>query len=418
MHFNYLLDSDPELASAITSELDRQRNSIELIASENFVSLAVLEATGSPLTNKYAEGLPGRRYYGGCWAVDAVEDLARERAKKLFGAAFANVQPHSGAQANYAAEAALVKPGATIMGMGLDFGGHLTHGSPVNFSGKLYNIVPYGVSRETERIDYDEVARIAEECKPALIIAGASAYPRIIDFERFAQIAHDNGAKLMVDMAHIAGLVAGGVHPSPIPYADVVTTTTHKTLRGARGGMILWNDESYTRAINSAVFPGSQGGPLEHVIAGKAVALGEALRPEFADYVRNILINAQALGRGMASRGLRMVTGGTDNHLLLVDLTPVGEVTGHDAEVALDGVGITVNKNAIPFDTRSHNITSGIRVGSAAATTRGFAEAECERIGELIGDIVTHLGDEAVAASTTAEVRELLAAHPLYPELG
>ena len=398
MHFNYLLDSDPELASAITSELDRQRNSIELIASENFVSLAVLEATGSPLTNKYAEGLPGRRYYGGCWA--------------------ANVQPHSGAQANYAAEAALVKPGDTIMGMGLDFGGHLTHGSPANFSGKLYNIVPYGVSRETERIDYDEVARIAEECRPALIIAGASAYPRIIDFERFAEIAHGVGAKLMVDMAHIAGLVAGGVHPSPLPYADVVTTTTHKTLRGARGGMILWNDESLTRAINSAVFPGSQGGPLEHVIAGKAVALGEALRPEFADYVRDILANAQALGRGMKSRGLRMVTGGTDNHLLLVDLTPVGEVTGHDAEVALDGVGITVNKNAIPFDTRSHNVTSGIRVGSAAATTRGFTEAECERIGELIGDIVTHLGDEAISASTAAEVKELLAAHPLYPELG
>ena len=347
-----------------------------------------------------------------------MEDLARERAKKLFGAAFANVQPHSGAQANYAAEAALVKPGDTIMGMGLDFGGHLTHGSPANFSGKLYNIVPYGVSRETERIDYDEVARIAEECRPALIIAGASAYPRIIDFERFAEIAHGVGAKLMVDMAHIAGLVAGGVHPSPLPYADVVTTTTHKTLRGARGGMILWNDESLTRAINSAVFPGSQGGPLEHVIAGKAVALGEALKPEFADYVRDILANAQALGRGMKSRGLRMVTGGTDNHLLLVDLTPVGEVTGHDAEVALDGVGITVNKNAIPFDTRSHNVTSGIRVGSAAATTRGFTEAECERIGELIGDIVTHLGDEAVAAATTAEVKGLLAAHPLYPELG
>ena len=418
MHFNYLLDSDPELASAITSALDRQRNSIELIASENFVSLAVLEATGSPLTNKYAEGLPGRRYYGGCWAVDAVEDLARERAKKLFGAAFANVQPHSGAQANYAAEAALVKPGDTIMGMGLDFGGHLTHGSPANFSGKLYNIVPYGVSRETERIDYDDVAAKAEKYQPKLIIAGASAYPRIIDFERFAEIAHGVGAKLMVDMAHIAGLVAGGVHPSPIPYADVVTTTTHKTLRGARGGMILWNDESLTRAINSAVFPGSQGGPLEHVIAGKAVALGEALKPEFADYVRDILANAQALGRGMKSRGLRMVTGGTDNHLLLVDLTPVGEVTGHDAEVALDGVGITVNKNAIPFDTRSHNVTSGIRVGSAAATTRGFTEAECERIGELIGDIVTHLGDEAVAAATTAEVKGLLAAHPLYPELG
>ncbi len=418
MHFDYLHEADPELASAITDELERQRASIELIASENFVSLAVLEATGSPLTNKYAEGLPGKRYYGGCWAVDKVEELARERAKKLFGANFANVQPHSGAQANYAAETAFCKPGDTVMGMGLDFGGHLTHGSPANFSGRLYNIVAYGVNPETECIDYDELAEMAAACKPTLIIAGASAYPRLIDFERFAQIAHDNGAKLMVDMAHIAGLVAGGVHPNPVPHADVVTTTTHKTLRGARGGMILWNDEAYTKPLNSAVFPGSQGGPLEHVIAGKAVALGEALKPEFAEYAQKILVNAKALGRGMASRGLRMVTGGTDNHLLLVDLTSVGEITGREAEVALEEAGITANKNAIPFDKRSHNVTSGIRVGSAAGTTRGFNEAEFERIGELIGDIVTHLGDEKVSAAVSAEVKELLAAHPLYPELG
>ena len=304
------------------------------------------------------------------------------------------------------------------MGMDLDNGGHLTHGSPANFSGKLYNIVPYGVDPVTERINYDTLAELVAEHKPSLIIAGASAYPRIIDFERFAQIAHDNGAKLMVDMAHIAGLVAGGVHPNPVPYADVVTTTTHKTLRGARGGMILWNDEAYTKRINSAVFPGSQGGPLEHVIAGKAVALGEALKPEFAEYAKQILVNAKALGRGMGSRGLRMVTGGTDNHLLLVDLTSVGDATGRDTEVVLESVGITTNKNAIPGDKRSHNVTSGIRVGSAAVTTRGFGEDECERIGQLIGDVITHMSDEAVLAAVAAEVKELLAAHPLYPELG
>ena len=418
MRHDSLHDADPQVFSAISDELGRQRDSIELIASENFVSRAVMEAVGSPLTNKYAEGLPGKRYYGGCWAVDKVEELARERAKALFGSAFANVQPHSGAQANYAAEFAFAKPGDTVMGMDLDNGGHLTHGSPANYSGKLFNIVSYGVSAETECIDYDAIAEKAAECKPTLIIAGASAYPRVIDFERFAQIAHDNGAKLMVDMAHIAGLVAGGVHPNPVPYADVVTTTTHKTLRGARGGMILWNDPAYTKAINSAVFPGSQGGPLEHVIAGKAVALGEALRPEFAEYAKQILVNAKALGRGMGSRGLRMVTGGTDNHLLLVDLTSVGDVTGREAEVALEEVGITTNKNAIPGDKRSHNVTSGIRVGSAAATTRGFSEDECERIGQLIGDVITHMDDEAILAAVAAEVKELLAAHPLYPWLG
>ena len=416
----HLIAQDPDLASAITDELTRQRNSIELIASENFVSLAVMEAVGSPLTNKYAEGLPAHRYYGGCWAVDVVENLARDRAKKLFGAAFANVQPHSGAQANYAATSVFAQPGDTIMGMDLSNGGHLTHGSGANYSGKLYNVISYGLNAETERIDYDDVAAKAAEYKPKLIIAGASAYPRVIDFERFAQIAHDNGAALMVDMAHIAGLVATGAHPSPLPYADVVTTTTHKTLRGTRGGLILWNNEDYTKRMNGAVFPGSQGGPLEHVIAGKAVAFGEALRPEFTTYINGVCANAKALGRGMESRGLRMVTGGTDNHLLLVDLTTVadGEVTGKMAEHALDEVGITVNKNTIPGEQRSPFVTSGIRVGSAAMTTRGFGEAEAERIGELIGETVTGLNDEAKLAQVKAEVAELLAAHPLYPELG
>ena len=418
MSFEYLSKTDPEVMSFIGDELTRQRNSIELIASENFVSLSVMEAVGSPLTNKYAEGLPGKRYYGGCWAVDEVENLARERVKKLFGAGFANVQPHSGAQANYAAISAFANPGDTIMGMALDNGGHLTHGSPANFSGKLYKVVSYGLDPETERIDFDDVEEKVKKNKPVLIIAGASAYPRIIDFERFAQIAHDNGAALMVDMAHIAGLVATGRHPSPIPCSDVVTSTTHKTLRGPRGGIILSNDPDIAKRINSAVFPGSQGGPLEHVIAGKAVAFGEALEPEFADYTDRILVNAKAIGRGLESRGLRLVTGGTDNHLLLVDLTPAGEVTGRDAELALDEVGMTVNKNTIPGEKRSPFVASGIRVGSAAATTRGFSEQECERIGELIGDVVLHVGDEAIKDRTHAEVCELLSAHPLYPELG
>ncbi len=417
MNFDNLSAQDPEIYSAIEAELRRQRESIELIASENFVSPAVMEAVGSVLTNKYAEGLPGKRYYGGCWAVDVVENVARERAKKLYGAGFANVQPHSGAQANYAALAALVKPGDTVMGMSLDNGGHLTHGSPANFSGKLYNIVSYGLNPETERIDFDDVEAKVAEFQPKVIIAGASAYPRTIDFERFAQIAHDNGAKLMVDMAHIAGLVATGRHPSPVPVADVTTTTTHKTLRGPRGGLILTNDADLSKKLNSSVFPGTQGGPLEHVIAGKAVAFGEALQPGFADYCDNILANAKALGRGMESRGLRLVTGGTDNHLLLVDLTPAGDVTGKDAERALEEVGITVNKNTIPGETRSPFVTSGIRVGSAAATTRGFNEQECERIGELIGDVVNNMGNDALLDRTHAEVHELLAAHPLYPQL-
>ena len=417
MTYEHLSATDPEVFSAVENELRRQRSSIELIASENFVSPSVMEAVGSPLTNKYAEGLPGKRYYGGCWAVDAVENLARDRAKKLFGAGFANVQPHSGAQANYAALAALAQPGDTVMGMALDNGGHLTHGSPANFSGKLYKIVSYGVDEKTERIDMDAVEALAREARPQVIIAGASAYPRVIDFERFAQIAHSVGAYLMVDMAHIAGLVATGRHPSPVPHADVVTTTTHKTLRGPRGGLILTNDPDLAKKVDSAVFPGSQGGPLEHVIAGKAVAFGEALAPEFADYTDAILANAKALGRGMESRGLRLVSGGTDNHLLLVDLTSAGDVTGRDAERALDAVGITVNKNTIPGELRSPFVTSGIRVGSAAVTTRGFTERECERVGELIGDVVTRLSDADVADRVSFEVRELLDAHPLYPEL-
>jgi glycine hydroxymethyltransferase len=419
-YLEHLQKSDPEIARAIGDELSRQRASIELIASENFVSLAVMEAVGSPLTNKYAEGLPGKRYYGGCWAVDEVEDLARERAKRLFGCGFANVQPHSGAQANYAALSALAKPGDTIIGMDLSNGGHLTHGSPANFSGKLYSVVSYGLDPETERIDYDDVAEKAERCHPKVIIAGASAYPRIIDFERFARIAHDNGAALMVDMAHIAGLVATGAHPTPIGHADLVTTTTHKTLRGTRGGMILTNDPDLAKRIDSAVFPGSQGGPLEHVIAGKAVALGEALQPSFTTYIDNVVRNAAALGRGMVSRGLRLVTGGTDNHLLLVDLTTVanGEVTGKQAEQALESVGITVNKNTIPGEKRSPFVTSGIRVGSAAVTTRGFAEDECERIGELIGEVTCHPDDEQTLAAVSREVADMLERHPLYPELG
>lgn len=418
MFCEHLRSSDSEVFSAIEDELRRQRSSVELIASENFVSPAVMEAVGSPLTNKYAEGLPGKRYYGGCWAVDRAENLARDRACRLFGAGFANVQPHSGAQANYAALAALAAPGDTVMGMALDNGGHLTHGSPANFSGKLYNIVSYGVDPQTERIDYDVVAELAERHRPRVIIAGASAYPRIIDFERFAQIARSVGASLMVDMAHIAGLVATGRHPSPVPFADVTTSTTHKTLRGPRGGLILANDADLAKKLNSAVFPGSQGGPLEHVIAGKAVAFGEALSPDFAAYADAILANAKALGRGMESRGLRLVSGGTDNHLLLVDLTPAGDVTGKDAEGLLDSVGITVNKNTIPGERRSPFVTSGIRVGSAAVTTRGFSEQECERVGELIGDVVAGHGNDALMDRISMEVRELLAEHPLYPELG
>lgn len=413
MPFSYL-DKDPQVAAAVSAELSRQRDSIELIASENFTSPAVMEAMGSVLTNKYAEGYPGKRYYGGCEKVDLVEDLARDRAKELFGAKFANVQPHSGANANLAAYFALIQPGDTVLGMSLDNGGHLTHGSPVNFSGKLYDFHGYGLT-DDETIDYEAIERMAEELKPKLIVGGASAYPRVIDFERMADIAHRHGAYFMVDMAHIAGLVATGAHPSPVPYADVVTTTTHKTLRGPRGGLILCNDEEIAKKIDKAVFPGSQGGPLMHVIAGKAVAFGEALQPEFKTYIDKVVANCAAMADGLIAGGLRLVSGGTDNHLCLVDLTPA-DVTGKDAEKLLESVGITANKNSIPNEPRSPFVTSGIRVGSAAATTRGLDESEFRRVGELIAATVFAAGDEEKLAAVAKEVRSILDAHPLYPE--
>lgn len=413
MPFSYL-DKDPQVAAAVSAELSRQRDSIELIASENFTSPAVMEAMGSVLTNKYAEGYPGKRYYGGCEKVDLVEDLARERAKELFGAKFANVQPHSGANANLAAYFALIQPGDTVLGMSLDNGGHLTHGSLVNFSGKLYDFHGYGLT-DDETIDYEAIERMAAELKPKLIVGGASAYPRVIDFERMADIAHRHGAYFMVDMAHIAGLVATGAHPSPVPYADVTTTTTHKTLRGPRGGLILCNDEEIAKKIDKAVFPGSQGGPLMHVIAGKAVAFGEALQPEFKTYIDNVVANCAAMAEGLTAGGLRLVSGGTDNHLCLVDLTPA-DVTGKDAEKLLESVGITVNKNSIPNEPRSPFVTSGIRVGSAAATTRGLDENDFRRVGELIAATVFAAGDEEKLAAIAAQVRTILDAHPLYPE--
>lgn len=413
MPFSYL-DKDPQVAAAVSAELSRQRDSIELIASENFTSPAVMEAMGSVLTNKYAEGYPGKRYYGGCEKVDLVEELARERAKELFGAKFANVQPHSGANANLAAYFALIQPGDTVLGMSLDNGGHLTHGSPVNFSGKLYDFHGYGLT-DDETIDYEAIERMAAELKPKLIVGGASAYPRVIDFERMADIAHRHGAYFMVDMAHIAGLVATGAHPSPVPYADVTTTTTHKTLRGPRGGLILSNDEEIAKKIDKAVFPESQGGPLMHVIAGKAVAFGEALQPEFKTYIDNVVANCAAMAEGLTAGGLRLVSGGTDNHLCLVDLTPA-DVTGKDAEKLLESVGITVNKNSIPNEPRSPFVTSGIRVGSAAATTRGLDENDFRRVGELIAATVFAAGDEEKLAAIAAQVRTILDAHPLYPE--
>lgn len=411
-----LFESDPAVASALEGELARERETIELIASENFTSPAVMQTVGSVLTNKYAEGYPRHRYYGGCERVDVVEDLARDRACELFGCGFANVQPHCGANANLAAYAALVEPGDTILGMSLDQGGHLTHGSPVNFSGKLYNFVPYGLDLETETIDYDEVERLAREHRPKLIVGGASAYPRIIDFERMAAIAHEVGARFMVDMAHIAGLVATGAHPSPVPHADVVTSTSHKTLRGPRGGFILTNDEQLARKIDKAVFPGTQGGPLMHVIAGKAVAFGEALAPAFSSYIEDVVRNAAALGEGLVDGGLRLVSGGTDNHLCLVDLTPA-DVTGKDAERLLDEAGLTVNKNSIPGEPRSPFVTSGIRVGSAAGTTRGLDAGEFREIGQMIARVVFFPEDESVRAQVRSRVDELLAAHPLYPGL-
>lgn len=415
MNFEKLAVCDHEIAAAIGEELGRQRNKIELIASENFVSPAVMEAMGSVLTNKYAEGYPGHRYYGGCEYVDKIETLAIERAKKLFGTEHANVQAHSGANANTAVYFAFLQPGDTIMGMNLSQGGHLSHGSPVNISGKYYNVVPYGVTHETERIDYDEFARIAKEAQPKLIVAGASAYPRVIDFERMAEIAHSVGAIFMVDMAHIAGLVAAGLHPSPVPYADIVTTTTHKTLRGPRGGLILCK-EKYAKQIDKAIFPGVQGGPLMHVIAAKAVALGEALKPEFKEYAKQIIANCQALAEGLIAEGFRLVSGGTDNHLLLVDVRGQ-KMTGKTAEHLLDEVGVTCNKNTIPFDPESPFVTSGIRLGTAAVTTRGFKEADMKEVAAIIGLVLNNPEDAEKQAEAAQRVAALCAKYPMYPML-
>lgn len=412
----YLKQQDEALFSAMRQELGRQRDNIELIASENFVSQAVMEAQGSVLTNKYAEGYPGRRYYGGCEYVDLAENLARDRAKEIFGAEHVNVQPHSGAQANMAVYFTILEQGDTVLGMNLSHGGHLTHGSPVNFSGVQYNFVEYGVDQETEMIDYDVVAKLAEEHKPKLIVAGASAYPRVIDFKRFREIADSVGAYLMVDMAHIAGLVAAGLHPNPVEHAHFVTTTTHKTLRGPRGGMILCKEE-HAKAIDKAIFPGIQGGPLMHVIAAKAVAFGEALAPEFKDYIGQVVTNAKVLGEELTKRGLRIVSGGTDNHLLLVDLQPLG-ITGKLAEHALDEAGITVNKNTIPFDPASPFVTSGIRIGTAAMTSRGFKEAEMKEIAELIELVLNHPEEADVLTQARERVVALTGRFPLYPERG
>jgi glycine hydroxymethyltransferase len=414
-----LAETDPEIAEAIRCELGRQRDEIELIASENIVSRAVLEAQGSVLTNKYAEGLPGRRYYGGCQFVDVAERLAIERATKLFGCAFANVQPHSGAQANMAAFMALMDPGDTFMGLNLAAGGHLTHGSPVNVSGKWFKVVPYGVRREDHRIDFHELEALAFRHKPKVIIAGGSAYPRILDFRRFREIADAVGAFLLVDMAHFAGLVAGGVHPSPFPHAHVVTSTTHKTLRGPRGGFVLTNDEALAKRINAAVFPGTQGGPLMHVIAAKAVAFGEALHPSFKLYARNVTENARALAETLRSKGFDIVSGGTDTHLMLVDLRPK-RLTGKAAEVALGRAHITCNKNGIPFDPEKPTVTSGIRLGTPACTTRGFGIAEFRQVGELIAEVLDALaergleGDPRVEAAVREKVRQLTGRFPIY----
>jgi len=403
---------DPEVAAAIHAEENRQRSNLELIASENYASRAVLEAQGCVMTNKYAEGYPGKRYYGGCENVDVVEDLARERAKQLFGAEHANVQPHSGTQANMAVYFTVLEPGDTILAMDLAHGGHLSHGSPRNFSGKLYNVISYGVDRETERIDYDALARTAKEHRPKLILAGATVYPRVIDFDRFAEIAESVGAIFMADIAHIAGLVATGIHPSPVPTAHFVTTTTHKTLRGPRGGMVMCKAQ-YAQDLDRSVLPGMQGGPLMHVIAAKAVCLKEAAQPGFADYQKQIVRNAKALAEGLLSCGFRLVSGGTDNHLMLVDLTPK-DMTGRDAEKALDAVGITVNKNLIPFDTRKPLVTSGIRIGTPAVTTRGMKEPEMAVIARLIDEALQAYGDETAQARVRGQVRELCAQFPLF----
>ncbi|MHA1599102.1 MAG: serine hydroxymethyltransferase [Alphaproteobacteria bacterium] len=416
-----LADSDPELLASITDELRREQDQIELIASENIVSRAVMQAQGSVMTNKYAEGYPGRRYYGGCEYVDVAESLAIERAKKIFGCDFVNVQPHSGAQANGAVMLALLKPGARIMGMSLAAGGHLTHGAPPAQSGKWFDAVQYGVRAEDALIDYDEVETLAREHKPKLIIAGGSAYPRIIDFKRFRAIADEVGALFMVDMAHFAGLVATGIHPSPIGIADVVTTTTHKTLRGPRGGMVLTNDEAIAKKINSAVFPGLQGGPLMHVIAAKAVAFGEALRPEYADYIANVAANAKVLSETLVERGLDIVSGGTDTHLMLVDLRPKG-LTGRDAEASMDRARMTCNKNGIPFDPEKPMVTSGVRLGTPAATTRGFGPEEFRIVGNLIGDVLDGLAanpddNSAIEAAAAEQVTDLCRKFPIYQDI-
>jgi glycine hydroxymethyltransferase len=405
------MEQDPEVARATQQENERQRDSIVLIASENYASKAVLEAQAGVMNNKYAEGYPGRRYYGGCEYVDVVERLAIKRSKELFNAQHANVQAHSGAQANMAVYFSLLQPGDTVMGMQLDQGGHLTHGASVNFSGNFYHFVPYGVDRDTETIDYDQVERLAREHQPKLIVAGCSAYARIIDFPRFRAIADEVGAILMVDMAHIAGLVAGGVHPSPFPHAQVVTSTTQKTLRGPRGGLVLCTEE-LARKIDYGVFPYTQGGPFMHVIAAKAVCFGEALRPEFARYAAQIVTNAQTLARELSETGLRLVSGGTDNHLLLVDLTPLG-ITGRDAEVALEEVGISANKNAIPFDPKPPRVASGLRLGTPAITSRGFKEEDVKEVAQLIVRVLTNKGDEKVKQQVKQEVRELSSRFPV-----
>lgn len=410
-----LKNQDPKVFEAIQQELGRQRDKIELIASENFVSEAVMEAQGSVLTNKYAEGYPGRRYYGGCEYVDIVEDLARNRAKEIFGAEYVNVQPHSGAQANMAVYFTILEQGDTVLGMNLSHGGHLTHGSPVNFSGVQYNFVEYGVDEKTQTIDYDKVRELAIEHKPKLIVAGASAYPRVIDFAKFREIADEVGAYLMVDMAHIAGLVAAGLHPNPVPYADFVTTTTHKTLRGPRGGMILCKEE-FGRQIDKSIFPGIQGGPLMHVIAAKAVAFGEALLPEFKTYAQNIIANANRLAEKLISEGIDLVSGGTDNHLLLLDLKSLG-LTGKVAEEALDSVGVTTNKNTIPFDPESPFVTSGIRIGTAAVTSRGLDLEAMDEIGEIIALTLKNHTNEAKLDEARARVDALTKKFPMYPNL-
>jgi glycine hydroxymethyltransferase len=409
-----LREADPEVAQAIAAEQVRQHEHLELIASENFVSEAVMEAAGSVFTNKYAEGYPGKRYYGGCENADRVETLARERACALFGAEYANVQPHSGSQANQEAYAAVLQPGDTIMGLNLAHGGHLTHGHPLSFSGKTYRIVPYGVSRDTETIDYDELAKTAREARPKLIIGGGSAYPRLIDFARMRAIADEVGALYLVDMAHFAGLVAGGAHPSPVPHAHIVTTTTHKTLRGPRGGMILAR-AAYGPAIDKSVFPGSQGGPLVHIVAAKAVCLREAQQPSFRDYAARVVANAQALAGALAAEGFRIISGGTDTHLMLVDVFSQG-IRGKEAENALHAANITVNKNAIPFDTNPPMNPSGIRLGTPALTTRGMGTEEMKQLGKWIADALRHHTEPAALAGVRRQVLELAAAFPLYPE--